>query len=186
MVTKEIIQQTDGKMKKTMESLFREFNEVRTGRVHPELVENLHVDYYGTPTPLKQIAAVSSPDPRLIVIQPWDMNAIVDIEKTINNSKLGVNPSNDGKLIRLAFPPLSTERREELIKVIKEMAEKGRVSLRTIRRDANDKVKKMESDKSIPEDEGFKAHEEIQKLIDRYIKEVDQVVDRKTHELKDV
>ena len=186
MIVKEISQQTDQKMKKTMEALTREFNEVRTGRASTELVENLHVDYYGTSTPLKQIAAVASPDPRLITIQPWDVNAIVDIEKAILNTKLGVNPVNDGKIVRLTFPPLSQERRMEMIKVVKDMAEKGRVSLRTIRRDANDKVKKMETDSAVTEDDAFKAHEEIQKMIDRYIKEVDQIFERKSHELKDI
>ena len=186
MMAKEVIRETDGKMKKTIESLLREFSEVRTGRASPELVENLHIDYYGTSTPLKQIAAVASPDPRLVTIQPWDTNAIVDIERAVLNSKLGVSPSNDGKLIRLNFPPLSQERRSEMVKVVKEMAEKGRVSLRTIRRDANDKIKKMESEKTATEDDSFRAQEEIQKMTDRYIKEIDQVFDRKSHELKDI
>ena len=186
METKELIVQTESKMKKSLEALSREFNEVRTGRASSELVENLHVDYYGTPTPLKQIAAVNTPDPRLITIQPWDVQAIVEIEKAILNTKLGVSPVNDGKLIRLTFPQLSQERRLEMIKVIKDMAEKGRVSLRTIRREANEKVKKLEADSTITEDVSFKAQEEIQKMIDRYIKEIDQILDRKSHELKDI
>ena len=186
MLAKEVIRETDGKMKKTIDSLLREFSEVRTGRASPELVENLHIDYYGASTPLKQIAAVSSPDPRLVVIQPWDANAIIDIERAVLNSKLGVSPANDGKMIRLSFPPLSQERRTEMVKVVKEMAEKGRVSLRTIRRDANEKIKKMESEKTATEDDSFRAQEEIQKMTDRYIKEIDQVFDRKSHELKDI
>ena len=186
MLAKEVIRETDGKMKKTIESLLREFSEVRTGRASPELVENLHIDYYGASTPLKQIAAVSSPDPRLVVIQPWDATAIIDIEKAVLNSKLGVSPANDGKMIRLSFPPLSQERRTEMVKVVKEMAEKGRVSLRSIRRDANEKVKKMEAEKTVTEDDSFRAQEEIQKMTDRFIKEIDQVFDRKSHELKDI
>jgi len=186
MLAKEVIRETDAKMKKTIDSLLREFSEVRTGRASPELVENLHIDYYGASTPLKQIAAVSSPDPRLITIQPWDANAIIDIEKAVLNSKLGVSPANDGKLIRLSFPQLSQERRVEMVKVVKEMAEKGRVSLRTIRRDGNEKIKKMQSDSSVTEDDSFRAQDEIQKMTDRYIKEIDQVFDRKSHELKDI
>ena len=186
MQAKEVIRDTDTKMKKTIDSLLREFSEVRTGRASPELVENMHIDYYGASTPLKQIAAVSSPDPRLIVIQPWDINAIIDIERAVLNSKLGVSPANDGKMIRLSFPPLSQERRAEMVKVVKEMAEKGRVSLRTIRRDANEKIKKLESEKTATEDDSFRAQEEIQKMTDRYIKEIDQVFDRKSHELKDI
>ena len=186
METKELIVQTETKMKKSLEALNREFNEIRTGRASAELVENLHVDYYGTSTPLKQIAAVSALDARLITIQPWDTQAIIDIEKAILSTKLGVSPVNDGKLIRLAFPQLSQERRLELIKIIKDMAEKGRVSLRTIRREANEKIKKLQSDSTITEDASFKAQDDIQKMIDRYIKEIDQVLERKSHELKDI
>ncbi len=143
MTAKEILRETEGKMKKTMETMLREFSEVRTGRAQPALVEDMHINYYETSTPIKQLAAVSSPDPRQILVQPWDANAIKDIETAIINSKLGITPTNDGKIIRLVFPPLSTERREEFIKVCKDMAERGRVTLRTIRRDANEKIKKM-------------------------------------------
>ena len=138
---KDIITQTESKMKKSLESMGREFSEVRTGRAHLGLIEGIHVDYYGTPTMLKQMAAISIPDPRSIVITPWDVTAIVEIEKAISNSKLGISPSNDGKIVRLSIPSLSKERRQELAKVVKEMAEKGRVSLRTIRRDANEHIK---------------------------------------------
>ena len=180
---KDIVQQTESKMKKVLESVTREFSEVRTGRAHPGLIEGLHVDYYGTLTLLKQIAAISVPDPRSILIQPWDISAITEIEKAILNSKLGATPSNDGKIVRLSIPPLSKERRMELAKMVKDMAENGRVSLRTIRRDANEKLKKIQSDGHIPEDDCFKAQEVIQKLTDKYIKEVDQILEVKNKEL---
>jgi len=159
MLVKELIQQTETKMKKTIESAKREFNEVRTGRAHPGLIEGMHVDYYGTPTMIKEIASISIPDPRTVLIQPWDITAITEIEKTISTSSLGAMPSNDGKVIRLNIPPLSEERRKELAKVVKDMAEKTRISLRSVRRDSNDKAKKMKADKEISEDDEFKSHE---------------------------
>ncbi len=186
MTQKEILKDTEAKMKKTMETMMREFSEVRTGRAQPSLVEDMHIDYYGTSTPIRQLAAVSSPDPRQIIVQPWDAQAIKDIESAIASSKLGINPMNDGKVIRLVFPPLSAERREEFIKVCKEMAERGRVTLRTVRRDANDKLKKMQGDGHVSEDERFKGEEEVQKMTDRFIKEVDSVLDRKSKELREV
>src|SRR5208283_2678364 len=164
----------------------REFSEVRTGRAQPSLIEDMHINYYETSTPIKQLAAVSSPDPRQILIQPWDANAIKDIEAAIMNSKLGIMPSNDGKVIRLTFPPLSTERREEFIKVCKDMAERGRVTLRSIRRDANEKIKKMQSEGHVSEDDKFKSEEEVQKMTDRFTKEIDALLERKSKELREV
>ncbi len=184
-MVKDIIQQTETKMRKVLESVTREFAEVRTGRAHPGLIEGMHIDYYGTPTLIKQIASISIPDPRLIVIQPWDPSAIVEIEKAILNSKLGVSPTNDGKTIRLSIPPLSKERREELTKVVRDMAENGRVSLRTIRRDSNERIKKLLADGQIPEDDSFKGQDSIQKLIDKHIKDVDKVLESKNKELTD-
>ena len=183
MVIREIIQQTESRMKKAIEAANREFAEVRTGRAHPGLIEGLHVDYYGTLTLVKQIASISIPDPRTVIIQPWDVTVIPEIEKAVYNSKIGATPANDGKIVRLSIPPLSAERREELKKVVKDMAEKGRVSLRTIRRDANDRLKKMQADKTISEDESFKAQDAIQKLTDKYIKEVDSILEAKSREL---
>lgn len=180
---KEIVHQTEEKMRKAVEAVNREFNEIRTGRASSAFVENLHADYYGTPTMIKQIAAISVPDARLIVIQPWDVSAIVEIEKAILKSNLGVNPTNDGKVIRLSIPPLSKERREELTKVVKKMAEDGRISLRTIRRDSNEMIKKMQDDKVISEDDRFKSQEEIQKLTDNYIAKVEQILKDKDREL---
>lgn len=185
MNVKDIIKDSETKMRKAIESVKREFTEVRTGRAHPGLIEGMHVDYYGTATMVKQIASISIPDPKTIVIQPWDNTVIPEIEKAINNSKLGVNPVTDGKMVRLNIPPLSKERREELKKMVKEMAEQGRVSLRTIRRDANERIKKSLNDKLVSEDDSFRGQDEIQKLTDRYIKEIDEVLDAKGHELAD-
>ena len=182
---KDILTHTEVKMKKTMETLTREFGEVRTGRVQPSLVEEMHVEYYGSPTTIRHIAAVSSPDPRTVVIQPWDANALADIERAITTSKLGINPMNDGKIIRLSFPQLSAERREEMIKVVKDMAEKGRVALRSIRRDANDRIQKLEKDSSIAEDDSKKGQDAVQRMTDKYIKDVDATLEKKSKDLKE-
>ena len=183
MSVKEILKEVEVKMKRSIESTNREFSEVRTGRAHPGLIEGMHIDYFGTATPFKQVASISTPDPRTILIQPWDVTIIPEIEKAISNSNLGVSPTNDGKVVRVSVPPLSEERREELKKIVKEMAEKSRISLRTIRRDANDKLKKLQNDKNISEDEHFRSHEEVQKLTDKYIKEIDNLLDEKSKSL---
>ena len=183
MGVKDIVVQTDGSMKKAVDAVLREFGEVRTGRAHPSLVEELHIDYYGTATPLKQVANVTSPDPSCLVIQPWDPAALVLIEKAILSSKLGITPNNDGKIIRLVIPMLSEERRKEMAKVVKDMAEKGRVSLRNIRREANEKIVKMKKDNAIAEDESFKGQEEVQKLTDKATKEIDGILEKKTKDL---
>jgi ribosome recycling factor len=170
-------------MKKTVESVAREFAEIRTGRASPSLVEGLHIDYYGTPTLLKQLASISVPDAHLIVIQPWDLTAIAEIEKAILKSNLGINPSNDGKLIRLSIPPLSKERRQELAKVVNKMSEEGRVSLRTIRRESKEALEKLEKDKVIPEDDKFRGIDELQKLVDKYIAKIDELLKNKEKEI---
>ncbi len=180
---KDIVKETAGKMLKALESVQREFMEVRTGRAHPGLIEGMHIDYYGTPTMIKTIASISIPDPKTIIIQPWDSNALVEIERAINTSKLGVSPVIDGKLVRLNIPPLSKERREELVKVVRDMAEHGRISLRTIRRDANERIKKVQGEGKVSEDDSFRGQEEIQKLTDKYIKDVDHVLEEKNKEL---
>ncbi|MBF0478639.1 MAG: ribosome recycling factor [Candidatus Omnitrophica bacterium] len=184
MLGKEMIKQTDDKMKKAVEAAKREFNEVRTGRAHPGLIEGLHIDYCGTHMTVKQIASISIPDPRTVLIQPWDPGVIPEIEKSVNSSTLGATCSNDGKVVRLNIPALSEERRNEMKKVVKDMAEKSRVSLRSIRREINDKMKKMETvDKSMTEDEYYRSHEEIQKITDRYIKEIDELLEQKSKSL---
>ena len=183
MTTREILHNTEEKMKKALDSVIREFSEIRTGRANPGLVEGLHIDYYGTPTLLKQLASISAPDAHLIVIQPWDVTAIAEIEKAIMKSNLGINPSNDGKLIRLSIPPLSKERRQELVKVVHKMTEEGRVSLRTIRREAKEALEKLEKDKVIPEDDKFRGIDELQKLVDKYIAKVDETLKSKEKEV---
>jgi ribosome recycling factor len=183
MTVKEILHNTEDKMKKAVESVTREFSEIRTGRASPNLVEGLHINYYGTPTLLKQLASISVPDAHMIVIQPWDATAIVEIEKAIMKSNLGITPSNDGKLIRLSIPPLSKERRQELVKVVHNMSEEGRVSLRTIRREAKESLEKLEKDKIIPEDDKFRGVDELQKLVDKYIAKIDEILKNKEKEV---
>ncbi len=183
MAAKEILHNAEEKMKKTIEAVTREFAEIRTGRANPAMVEGLHIDYYGTLTMLKQLASISVPDAHLLTIQPWDISAIPEIEKAIMKSNLGVNPSNDGKVIRLSVPQLSKERRQELAKVVHKMSEEGRISLRTVRRDAKEHLEKVEKDKVISEDDKFKSIEDLQKLVDKYIAKVDEILKNKEKEL---
>ena len=183
MTTKEVLHNSEEKMKKAIESVAREFSEVRTGRAHPGLVEGLHVNYYDTLTLLKQLASISVPDVHMIVIQPWDITAIPEIEKAIMKSNLGILPSNDGKLIRLSVPALSQERRQEMVKIIHKMSEEGRVSLRTIRRDAKENLEKLEKDKSISEDDKFRGIDELQKSVDKYIAKIDEILKNKEKEV---
>lgn len=183
MATKELLHNTQLKMQKAFESVTREFSEIRTGRANPSLVEGLHINYYETPTLLKQLASISTPDAHLIVIQPWDITAIPEIEKSIMKSNLGITPSNDGKLIRLSVPPLSKERRQELVKVVHKMAEEGRISMRTIRRDAKESLEKLEKDKVIPEDDKFRGIDELQKVVDASIAKIDELLKAKEKEI---
>lgn len=184
MNARDVIKDVEIKMKKTIEATQREFSVVRTGRASPSLVENLRVDYYGAPTPLRQVASVSAPDARLVMIQPWDKNALVDIEKAILKSDIGITPTNDGKSIRLSMPPLTEERKAELDKIVKKIAEDGRVSLRTCRHSAIEHIRKLDKDKAITEDEKFKSQEEIQKLTDKYIKDIDNLLAAKEKEIQ--
>ena len=183
MSIKETLSNTEEKMKKAFESMNRQFHEVRTGRASPTLVEGLHIDYYGTPTMLKQLAAISAPDAHLIVIQPWDATAIVEIEKAILKSNLGLSPSNDGKVIRISVPQLSKERRQEMAKLVHKMSEDGRVSLRTIRRDSKEILEKLEKDKMVSEDEKFRGVDELQKIVDKHIAKIDELLKSKEKEI---
>ena len=184
MNVKEIMHDTETKMKKTVEATQREFSVIRTGRASSALVEGLRVDYYGTSTPLKQLAAITTPDARLVVIQPWDKNALADIEKAILKSEIGISPTNDGKVLRLSMPSLTTERKAELDKVLKKIAEDGRVSIRTTRHTSVEQTRKSEKDKIITEDDRFKAQEDIQKLTDKFIKEIDNLLAAKEKEIQ--
>lgn len=186
MSTKEVLIQTEDKMKKAVESVTREFSEIHTGRASPNLVEGMHVDYYGTPTLLKQLASIFAPDVHLLVIQPWDPTVIPEIEKVIMKSNLGITPSNDGKLIRLPIPAPSKERRQELVKVAHKMSEEGRVSLRTIRRDSKESLEKLEKDKLIAEDDKFKGIDELQKIIDKCTAKIDELFKNKEKEILEI
>lgn len=179
----EIKKETEAKMQKVIEITKKEFLSIRTGKASPALLERVMVDYYGTPTPVNQLANISAPEPRMLVIQPWDKSALPEIEKAILKSDLGLNPSNDGTIIRLAIPILTEERRKELAKTVKKEGEEKKVAIRNVRREANDNLKKAEKDNAISADENKKAQEEIQKLTDKYIKEVDAVVANKEKEI---
>jgi ribosome recycling factor len=178
-----IVQETEDKMKKSLEVVSHNFAAVRTGRANAGMVEHLKVEAYGSMMPMRQVANITIPEPRMIVLQPWDPGVIKGLEKAIHESDLGLAPVVDGKFIRLSIPPLTRERREELVKIVHKLAEEARVSMRAIRRDANEKVKALEKDKTITEDESFKAQAEVQKLTDRYIGLVDQAQASKEKDL---
>lgn len=173
------------KMDKSIGLLTGELSKVRTGRASPALLDGVKVDYYGSVLPLNQVASISIPEPRLIIIQPWDKQALVPIEKAIQKADLGLNPNNDGSIVRLAIPPLTTERREELIKLTMKLGEECRVAIRNIRREANNEIKKEEKDKKITEDEAFKTQEHVQKMTDEYVKKVDEVLKKKEKEIRE-
>ena len=186
MSVKEIVSLAEDKMKKTIEVAMRDFSTVRTGRASAALVEGIRVDYYGTMTPLKQLAGIATPEARLIVIQPWDISCLGAVEKAIQKSDLGITPSNDGKIIRLNVPPLTQERRIELVKVIHKLTEENRIAIRAIRRDANESVKHEQKDSLITEDESFKALDDIQKLTDKYIKDLEVLSKKKENDIMEV
>lgn len=187
MVTLESIQQeTSTRMDKTVESLKRDFSRVRTGRASPSLLEGVTVDYYGSPMPINQVANVSVPEARMLVIQPWEKTMIGPIEKAIQSSDLGLNPQNDGNLIRLPIPALSEERRKELVKTSKKMSEDAKIAVRNIRRDSNEKLKKAEKDKDVTQDMQKKGMEDIQKLTDDYIANIDELLSLKEKEIMEV
>lgn len=184
--SKDIKKDAEDKMKKTIEATRREFQTVRTGRAHSALVEGVSVDYYGAPTPLKQMAAISTPEARLIVINPWDKSVIGEIEKAILRANLGIMPNNDGKIIRISVPPLTEERREELKKILKNIAENGKVSIRSARRVANEILEKLEKEKKITEDDKFSSKDDVQKMTERYDKEIDKVLQEKEREISEI
>ena len=173
-------------MKKTIGALERDLGKVRTGRASVALLDDIRVDYYGTPTPLNQLATISIPEARMIVIQPWDKTVIGEIEKAILKSELGLTPQNDGKVIRLAIPRLTEERRRELVKVVKKMGEGSKVAIRNIRRDAIEQLRKMEKEKQLSKDDLRHYQNEVQKLTDRYIERVEEIVEAKEREIMEV
>ena len=178
----ERIQKYEEKMKKTLASLESELVTIRAGRANPHILDKLAVDYYGAPTPLQQVANITVPEARMIQIQPWESSLIKGIEKAILTSDLGLNPSNDGKVIRLVFPELTEERRKELVKDVKKKGEAAKVAVRNIRRDANDAFKKL-AKQDVSDDEIKELEDQIQKLTDKYIKEVDKAIENKSKEI---
>ena len=176
----------EDKMNKSLDALLSEFGTIRAGRANPHVLDKIKVDYYGSPTPLQQVGNISVPEPRMIVIQPWERSLLKPIERAIQVSDLGINPTNDGSVIRLVFPELTEERRKELAKDVKKKGDNAKVAMRNIRRDANDTFKKMEKAGEISEDEKAEAEEKIQKLTDKMIEKVDKAVENKTKEVMTV
>lgn len=179
----ERIQIYDTKMTKSYDNLLAEFGAIRAGRANPHVLDRIVVDYYGTPTPIQQVGNVTVPEPRMIQIQPWDASLVKAIEKAIQVSDLGINPNNDGKVIRLVFPELTEERRKELVKDVKKKGENAKVAVRNIRRDANDHFKKLGKSSDVSEDEIKELEEKVQKMTDKYIKEIDKAVEEKSQEI---
>lgn len=173
------------KMEKSIALLSQELSKLRTGRASPALVESIRVDYYGSTLPLNQVATISIPEARLIIIQPWDKNALEAVEKAIYKSAIGLTPNNDGNVIRLSIPPLTTERRDELVRLAQKLGEDTKVAVRNVRREANNEIKKQEKDKQISEDNAHKAHDRIQKLTDDSIVKVDEHVRQKEKEIRE-
>ncbi len=179
----EIINEMKRKMDRALEVLGQDFSRIRTGRASVTLLEGIKVDAYGTAMPISQVASLAAPEPRLLTVQPWDTALMSDLEKAILRSDLGLTPSNDGKIIRIPIPPLTTDRRKELAKSTKKMTEESKVALRNLRRDANEQLKDLKKDKQISEDEAFKAQDEVQKITDDYIKKLDALAAEKEKEI---
>lgn len=185
-MTERAFQEAEDKMGKTIVAMRTDLATVRAGRANPALLDKVLVDYYGTMTPINQLASVSAPEPRLLVIQPWDKTVIASLEKAILRSDLNLTPSNDGSVIRIAIPQLTQERRQELVRVVRKKAEEFRVMIRNTRREANDRIKGLEKDSGLSEDESKKSQEEIQKLTDKYIEQIDQALSNKEAEIMEV
>jgi ribosome recycling factor len=182
-VIEDTLRQAESKMRKAIEVAKEEFSGIRTGRANPALVNRLQVDYYGTPTPLQQLAGISAPEARLLVVSPYDRNATSSIEKAIRNSDLGINPSNDGQVIRLAFPQLTEERRKEYVKLAKHRAEEARTAIRNVRRHEKGELERLERDGEISQDELRRAEQRLQGITDKYVAEVDNLLQHKEREL---
>ena len=180
-----MLKQFEDKMQKSLDSMANDFMTIRAGRANPNILNKLTVDYYGTPTPIQQVGNISVPEARMIVIQPWEKSMIKEIEKAINMSDIGINPTNDGQVVRLVFPELTEDRRKELVKDVKKKGEQAKVAVRNIRRDGNDAFKKLKGS-DVSEDEIKDLETELQKVTDKYIKEVDKAVDEKSKEVMTV
>ena len=186
LTAEQVLDDIDGRMDRTLEAFRRDLAQLRTGRATPSLIEDLSVDYYGSATPLKQIASISAPDARAIMVQPWDKGAMREIEKSLQRSEMGFNPSNDGNVITVPIPPLTNERRQEMVKLLKRKAEDGKVSLRNVRRDGLETLRKMEKDKSLSQDENRRAQEQLQKVTDGHTKQIDETTSAKEAEILQV
>ncbi len=182
----DVLQEAEERMKKSLKAFDREMAKVRTGRASTALLEGVKVDYYGALTPLNQMASISVPESRLIVVKPWDVSVINDAEKAIQKANLGVNPSNDGKLIRISIPPLTEERRKEIVKNVSQTCEEYKVAVRNIRRDANENLKEFEKSGDITEDDSFKGQKRVQELTDEYIQKLDDLFAEKEKEILEV
>ncbi|HLU99973.1 MAG TPA: ribosome recycling factor [Acidobacteriota bacterium] len=182
-MTQQILSEMKQRMQKTLDDLAQELTTLRTGRATVHLLDHVMVDYYGSPTPVNQLATVHAPEPNLLTVQPWDVSQIASIEKAILASGLGLNPQNDGRLIRVPIPPLTEERRQALARQVGKIAEEHRTAIRQIRRDANDRIKKKQKNKEISEDEEYRAHEEVQKVTDEFIGKIDQLMQAKEKEI---
>ena len=178
-----VFEKTKTRMEKCLDSLDRDFQTIRAGRANPKILNNIVVDYYGTPTPLNQMAAISVPEPRLLTIQPWDASTLKDIEKAINMADIGINPQNDGKIIRLSFPQLTEEHRKQLVKDVSKRGEEAKVAVRNVRRDSMDDLKKLKKDNSITEDDLKYGEEELQDITDKYIKQIEDMMKKKEEEV---
>ena len=185
-MTSDVINSSEDKLKKSLDALKKDYGTLRAGRATPSLLDKVMVDYYGTPTPVNQMANVTIPEPRIIMIKPYDKGSLKEIEKAIQKSDLGLNPNSDGVAIRLTIPQPTQERRKELVKVVSKKAEEAKVAMRNIRRDANDAIKKLEKDKKITEDDRKDAQDKVQKLLDKYIKLVDSTKATKEKEVMEV
>lgn len=185
-MVKDVIDKSRVGMEKAIDALKKDFTKVRTGRASVALLDDVKVDYYGTPTPLNQVGTLAVPEPRLITIQPWEKKLIPEIERAIFKSDLGLNPTSDGALVRIVIPALTEERRKEMVKLVKRMGEETKIVLRNVRRDANDGLKKMEKNKEISEDDLKRGEKEIQDLTDQYVKKVDEVVAVKEKEVMEI
>lgn len=186
MPTKEVIKDLDRRMHGAVDALHGEFKTLRTGRANVSVLDGVMVDYYGTPTPIAQVANLSVPEASLIVAQPWDKSMIPAIEKAIRNADLGLNPANDGKVVRIPMPPLTQDRRKELVKKAHQMAEEARTAVRQVRRDGNDKLKKMEKEHEISQDDEKRALDEVQKMTDRYVEQINEALKHKEKEIMEV
>ena len=186
LTAEQVLGDVDERMDRTLEAFRRDLNQLRTGRATPSLIENVSVDYYGSATPLKQIASISAPDARAIMVQPWDRGSLREIEKSLQRSEMGFNPSNDGTVITVPIPPLTNERRQEMVKLLRRKVEDGKVSLRNVRRDGLETLRKMERDKDLSQDENRRAQDQLQKVTDGHTRQIDETASAKEAEILQV